>query len=329
MTDIVKKPNEITITIPLTITISLGMQQISIPVDAPSVEATATPASRFSLAALAQNAFSWPAALSCALASKLSYSAADVVEGQQSWGFQSIKFLHAVDTQCFVAVGDQVVLVAFRGTENAADWMADFNAFFTVRPYGNIHRGFYHAFNDIRPALEAALPKMQNRKLILTGHSLGGALATVAAAEWHTSGAFKPSAVVTFGQPRVGFSSLKTFIANKFGDRYSRFVNDTDIVTRVPPGYSHVGKLYHFSPSGQLQETLGTARAAQVDEAEPPALTNAQFDELRADLLKARHGLPQNGHSESMAQAAEMEGIVPGVQNHAIDNYIDLISRQF
>lgn len=314
---------EIKLTIPLTITISLG-EPIS------GVETLEREApqdlEQFSLASLSSTSFRWDAALSCALASKLAYSGADDVESKKSaWGFQSIKFIEAVDTQCFVGVGSDAVLVAFRGTENVADWLADFNALRVDRAYGKVHRGFYHAFNDVRPMLESALAPVRGRPLVITGHSLGGALATVAAAEWCQDNSFKPSAVYTYGQPRVGNGQFSTFMQQQLGSRFSRFVNDDDIVTRVPPGFSHVGKLFHFNSTGDLDEST---TESVLDSSEPPALTEAEFDRLRAQLLLERRGESLAGVSEATVSAAEFEGFFPSVSDHRIDNYIERIARR-
>ena len=338
-----RSSNEITVSIPLTITISLGELPGTIQPLREQEQEAAAGLARFSLASLASSSFRWDAALSCALASKLAYSgSADVAAWQSGWGLQSIQFLEAVDTQCFVAIASDIVLIAFRGTENVADWIADFNALRVTRPYGKVHRGFYHAFNDVRSSLEAVLAPVRNRRLIVTGHSLGGALATVAAAEWLQDNSFAPAAAFTFGQPRVGDSQVAKFINSSFGDRYSRFVNDDDIVPRVPPGYSHVGKLFHFDAAGELQESLAghalrrgsrdELRAeSTVDSVEPPPLTQAEFDRLRAQLLLQRQGESLVGVNEATAGLVQLdnqfEGFFPSVRDHAIDNYISRIEQ--
>src|SRR5205823_5194218 len=108
-------------------------------------------------------------------------------------------------------------------------------------PYGPVHRGFYYAFADVQALLERRLDDFADRQVLLTGHSLGGALAGIAAAEWQATRAIK--GIYTFGQPAVGFDRYRAFMGEHYGDCYFRFVNEDDIVPRVPPGYMHVGHL--------------------------------------------------------------------------------------
>lgn len=332
----------VSITIPLQITISLGAAAAVRPPQPvggqPEITrplALAEAVAQFSADSLADREFTWRAALSTALASKLAYASQAIVESTaQAWGLTRCTFLDAVDTQCFVAVTAEAVLVAFRGTENIRDWLADLNARRVTRSYGLVHRGFYHAFNDVRSQLEQTLALLPGRRIVLTGHSLGGALATVAAAEWFSSGAFAPAAIYTYGQPRVGNETFRRYVNQKVGNTFSRFVNDDDIVTRVPPGFRHVGKVFHFDASGELQNFTEAASASTLEatapdtaSTEPPPLTDAQFDRLRAELLAARQGSSLEGMPESRIATPELEGFFPSVRDHYLDNYISKIAQ--
>ncbi|MEO0973236.1 MAG: lipase family protein, partial [Pseudomonadota bacterium] len=92
--------------------------------------------------------------------------------------------------------------------------------------------------------------------LWLTGHSLGGAMATMASARLVAEdrpffGAY------TFGQPRAGTREFARAFAAEAGERYFRFQNNSDIVTRLPArllGYSHVGKLVYINRHGALSD---------------------------------------------------------------------------
>src|SRR5262249_14299388 len=71
-----------------------------------------------------------------------------------------------------------------------------------------------------------------------TGHSLGAALATLAATRR------APQAVYTFGSPRVG---KEAFVRSLMSIPIYRVVDDEDVVTRVPPeilGFRHVGEVH-------------------------------------------------------------------------------------
>ncbi len=79
----------------------------------------------FTLAALRNEGFSWQTALSLALASKLAYESGSTVANvtKSGWGFAKCEPLDRGETQGFVAIADDVVLIAFRGTESLGDWI--------------------------------------------------------------------------------------------------------------------------------------------------------------------------------------------------------------
>ena len=70
-------------------------------------------------------------------------------------------------------------------------------------------------------------------------------------------------------------------------DSYFRFVNDDDIVPRVPPGYDHAGNLIHFDSQGFLERAASDAEAANV---EAPPLSEAEYFEQTGDFFRRRLG---------------------------------------
>lgn len=283
----------------------------------------------FSIASLAEARFIWPAALSLALASRLAYEATAAVEATAGgvWGFKQCQFIEADDTQCFVASTPQTILISFRGTENVGDWLADLDVLSRTRPYGMVHRGFLAAFQAVETQLLEAIAALPNRTLLLTGHSLGGALATLAAAEWHDR--FPAKWIITFGQPAVGKGAFTQFMQPQT-DSFIRFVNDNDIVTRVPPTYQHVGRLMHFNAAGnvppELESPAGAmaqAKQEAIDEAR--MLSEAEFDRMRAQLLEVRSRRRAAG-LESL-DGPVVEGFWPSFRDHSLDNYISKIAR--
>ena len=202
-------------------------------------------------------------ALALANAAQLAYSDRQPVASKlQEWGFDPAKFefLDRSDTQGFVAGAEEMVVVSFRGTQSNTiwDWMTDDDVVFRTFPAGLVHRGFYHALDDVWHEMNAAIEKFQDKaqSLWFTGHSLGAALACMAVArlvfERHTP----INGMYTFGQPRTGDFSFSHQFDHEFGDRAFRFVNHRDIVTRIPlrlMGYSHVGQLRFFDDDGKLQ----------------------------------------------------------------------------
>lgn len=206
-------------------------------------------------------------ALALAYASQLAYQNEAAIEATlRQWDFDParFKFLDAQDTQGFVAATDEMILVAFRGTEANAiwDWMTD--ADIVLRPFvaGTVHEGFYDGLDEVWADMNAAIARLQDQgqALWFTGHSLGAALACLAVARL-TFEQHKPiNGLYTFGQPRTGDFAFSRDFDHEFGSRTFRFVNNADIVTRIPPrvlGYSHVGQLMFFDGQGRLHTDEG------------------------------------------------------------------------
>jgi len=181
---------------------------------------------------------------------------------KQTAGFTEVIYLEEKVTQCFVASNDKFAIVAFRGSEARlrkgdsnpgyiyADWLANFN--FLPEEWdhgGKVHRGFKAALSEVWNELEDHLTKLQknNLKIWVTGHSLGAALATLAA---HRYG--NVQGLYTFGSPRVGDQDFK----NDFNVNAYRFANNSDIVTKVPPSnmYRHVGEFKYIDSEGTIHD---------------------------------------------------------------------------
>ena len=199
------------------------------------------------------------------LAAKASHLAYAGVEAEfKALGFHEVHPLHdaATDTQGYVLVNDELVLVVFRGTESIKDWMTDVKVKkqVTNHPYyiGNfaVHRGFLAAFNGIVEQLRDLKHETDvfrgYREVAFTGHSLGGALAMIAAMTFDNT----VSNVITFGQPRVGNGAFAEMYRKLLGSKTTRIVNGLDAVTLMPPwllGYRHVkGHVVFIDASGKV-----------------------------------------------------------------------------
>lgn len=195
-------------------------------------------------------------------ASTLAYAdEAFAVEWFKKAGLDDVRFFDKGSTQCFVASNREFALVAFRGSEVwrrrgkadigvvAADFMTNADVWLTDWPKGGkVHRGFKNALDEVWDDLFTYLTALQRggRKIWMTGHSLGAALATLAADRFG-----EVQGVYTFGSPRVGNRRFK----ENYSIRTYRFVNGSDIVTKIPPSgfYVHVGEPRFIDREGKIR----------------------------------------------------------------------------
>jgi hypothetical protein len=144
---------------------------------------------------------------------------------------------------------NQRLIVAFRGTQFIHDWLDDFD--FVPAPYapvpgrGTVHEGFQIVYLAVRDNLIALLNKYSGgyRELLITGHSLGGALCPLATLDLLNVNSNLSPVVYTWAEPRVGHSDFVTFFNTHVNICY-RIVNVWDVVPHLPPdiaGYEHEG----------------------------------------------------------------------------------------
>lgn len=150
------------------------------------------------------------------------------------------------DTQGLIIFHNEIVFIAFRGSEkNFNDWFTNLQIIKKKSPFsdGRVHRGFLSAFNSIikkEPDKESDnlfkkhLENIKTSKYIwLTGHSLGGALASIAAS--YIIKEIKPiSGIYTFGSPRVGDTKYRDDLNRKLTYKYWRFIYQNDLVADIP-----------------------------------------------------------------------------------------------
>jgi triacylglycerol lipase len=171
-------------------------------------------------------------------------------------------------TQGFVAGFDEAIVIAFRGTSSIGDWLQDARIHqVPFRRNGFVHKGFKVSVDGVIDQITETLTAWsgRGRTVWITGHSLGGALAVLCAANLRfpiDAAATIPQPVAglyTFGQPRVGSDDFRKAVDADIGSVYFRYVNDKDIVTRVPirPAYQHGGKVRYIDAQGTIQEDPG------------------------------------------------------------------------
>ncbi|MGG6293972.1 lipase family protein [Leptolyngbya sp. AN02str] len=179
----------------------------------------------------------------------------------------------STDTQCAILTIDEEMVIVFRGSESSLDWdtnfttrqeraefnrevikdeIVDANEKEKVYPYEGesssgalMHRGFVTAYFSVRDEIHDYVKNHPGSTAIVTGHSLGGALATLCAVDiqYNFSKQLKAIAAYTFGSPKVGNDGFRESFNRRVPDSY-RFVFGMDIVAELPRwwqgGYRHV-----------------------------------------------------------------------------------------
>lgn len=177
-------------------------------------------------------------------------------------GFSKYKPFDNQDTQAFIAANDEIIVLSFRGTTSMRDWRTDLNIKLVFSKVGRIHRGFNEALDYIWQELRQALIDFRDKEqsIWITGHSLGGALATLAV-DRLTEESIEIKGLYTFGQPKVGDKVFARNFDNKMKKLSFRFVHDEDIVPKVPTlfqGYHHIGTECYFDRDNKMYtENIG------------------------------------------------------------------------
>jgi len=198
------------------------------------------------------------------------------------WGDPKVTFFEnrESETQACILEYTDKALVGFRGTEpgQIKDWITDFRFFKTSYKDHKIHGGFLgslkslldvprvhtsylekKAFDDGSLVPETFAEKIKeiaaDRPLFITGHSLGGALSSVAALYFKLEYGLDTHAIYTFGQPKIGGSELIEFFKSSICSNVFIHVNDEDVVPKVPlrmMKFVHFPITHPYDSDGQL-----------------------------------------------------------------------------
>lgn len=134
------------------------------------------------------------------------------------------------------------ILVALRGTAVLRDWLTDARGSLQSGPRGHlVHAGFNETFKSLREQLRAAVAGSHPAAIHCVGHSLGGALAALAADSLAADGC-RDLYLYTFGSPRVGLRPFAADLTRTLGaQRIHRVYHDADPVSMIPLfPYAHV-----------------------------------------------------------------------------------------
>ena len=175
----------------------------------------------------------------------------------KSFGFTKTSFYDNGGAQAYRFENKNDIVVACRGTQPTEfnDIKADLKALPVIaETVSRVHHGFKVEVDELWPSVSAGLVTSYKagNNLWFCGHSLGAAMATIMASRcMYESELMDPKAVFTFGSPRVGWRKyVKSLLVV-----HHRFVNNNDIVTRVPMrimGYIHHGTEHYMDCNGNM-----------------------------------------------------------------------------
>ncbi|KAL6495980.1 Triacylglycerol lipase obl1 [Orobanche gracilis] len=190
------------------------------------------------------------------------------------------------------------------------------------------------AYHAVRSELEDLLKEHKNAKFVVTGHSLGGALAilipTVLVLHEEEAVMQRLLGVYTFGQPRIGNRQLRRYMESRLDSKYFRVVYCNDLVPRLPYDnetflYKHFGKCLYYNSLYVEQN---------VDE-EPnrnyfgwrfliPAYLNSVWELLRSLMMGCLYGPEYKECWETFI--VRMIGLaIPGLSAHSPVDYINSV----
>ena len=277
---------------------------------------------------LAPGAFGPGSARAAAWLSQLAYEddEAKIVDLTRLWKLQRVvSFRPLADTVLpmprtigCVLKGRDMHIVAFSGTDPLAiaNWITNFD--FAVNADG-IHRGFGVALDAAWPAIARALgADAPVRNLLVTGHSLGGALAVLCARRALHELRIKADAVYTFGQPRTGNALFAEDFNGVLGERTYRLGHGQDIVPTVPPtrpGFAHVGRFLPCERHGRFD----ASRLSATPSDEPPFVAQL-LDGLKAGLRQLLSGSLDPKIRPDLVGLAS-RALAPPIGDHLPDRY--------
>ena len=228
-------------------------------------------------------------------------------------GVQSVDFIDGpYDTQVGVIVSDVSVYVVFRGSDSVVDTVQNVKSSFNSSTLGgyevNVHSGFLENFGGVEGEIKKYVDGAEGKQIYFAGHSLGGALAQVAALGLGSANTY------TYGAPPVGDQTwVDAMSSSGTGNRTICFIRTDDAVPFVTEG---------------VESNVFAAYMAAL--AEPLRLGD------ESDASKLRHGCKTVMINETSClestpvfnEEEAPENIDDALRLHASAEYIRLIGEQ-
>lgn len=278
-------------------------------------------------------------AMTLADCSQLAYFGSPYVEKQlKQWGYTAFRWIEAkkTDTQAFLAGKDDYLILCFRGTSSGTDALVD-TRFLKTDAFGGrgrVHRGFNKALDSVWTRLQAAVDAMgPQKKLFVCGHSLGAALAQLAAHRLALGG-YPIGGVYVYGSPRIGNREFMEAYNELLEEKTFLHINHSDIVARIPPrilGFNHLGGSPRLFDEGHaisfMEKSRGLLDEEEV-ETDFEALDEAEQQAILRELEEARQSLEASTSFLTAAPELTEEDSSRGlldigpVNDHSMDLYL-------
>lgn len=240
------------------------------------------------------------------LASIAYCNAKDAKSQAKKLGFTTTEFYDRDGAQAYRFMNKEDLVIACRGTQPTEfnDISADLKAIpVMAETVSRVHQGFKAEVDELWPMIcdDLIRPVNMGKKVWFCGHSLGAAMATIMASRCKFYASVPdPEELYTYGSPRVGWPTY----VKSLGIVHHRWVNNNDIVTRVPlaiMGYRHHGEEHYMNAWGNVRKPTGWQRFK---------------DRMRGMWMGLKQGKIDNFGDHSMVNyVANLETYAKGMEN--------------
>jgi triacylglycerol lipase len=301
----------------------------------------------------AHDEFDVDAAVALAKACEVAYGQDyRIANWAENHGYEFYQVFQVNDLFGFMSWSDSRALLCFRGSANPYNWLRNLKVDQTQHEWGLVHRGFHEGIysEEMTNVMKVFQDIAQEKQVTITGHSLGGALAVLAATRFKIESGLSPS-LYTFGQPLVGNDQFADRFMQELPNNLYRVINKKDIVPRIPPtaaGYSHCGHPKRLSDT-RISKMFGTSQAEQVPAVEGAANILPNFGHYFDSQSSNWRSEPPVHVKENDLQSLSMEefealqeslgprdyivpyGVlgdhVPYFNDHKISEYIEMLQK--